>query len=253
MTLMDHLRELRNRLVKSVIAIVLLGIVCYVFYNQIFRFFVHPYCQSVQGTDADCKLYLPDLLNGFLLRMKVATYGGVVLALPVILWQLWRFIMPGLYKNERRYTFWFVISSLFLFALGAALAYYTLPAMYSWLRANSGPSNDLVVIQSADRYFWLSAMMMVGFGIGFEFPVLLVALQLVGVLKTSTLTHFRRQAAVIIVVVVAVITPGGDPISLIALSIPMYVFYEVSILIGWLLNRRKKKSETETPTPVGAT
>jgi sec-independent protein translocase protein TatC len=83
--------------------------------------------------------------------------------------------------------------------------------------------------------------------------VLLVALQLVGVLQTSTLTHFRRQAIVIIVVVVAVITPGGDPISLIALSVPMYLFYELSILIGWLLNRRRRKSDTTTPTPAGAT
>jgi sec-independent protein translocase protein TatC len=251
MTLMDHLRELRNRLVKSVAAIVIAGIVCYIFYNQIFHLFVHPYCVSVVGTRHDCRLYLPDLLGGFLLRMKVATYGGVILALPVILWQLWRFIMPGLYKNERRYALSFVMASIALFALGAVLAYYTLPAMYNWLRGNAGPEGSLVVIQSADRYFWLSAMMMVGFGIGFEFPILLVALQLVGVLDTSTLAHFRRQAVVIIVVVVAVITPGGDPISLIALSVPMYLFYELSILIGWLVNRRRAKALT--PSPAEAT
>ena len=108
MTLMDHLRELRNRLIKSVIVIVLGGIVCYIFYDQIFRLFVHPYCVSVEGTKNDCQLYLPDLLNGFLLRMKVATYGGLIVALPVILWQLWRFIMPALYKKERRYAIYFV-------------------------------------------------------------------------------------------------------------------------------------------------
>jgi sec-independent protein translocase protein TatC len=251
MTLMDHLRELRNRLIKSVIVIVLGGIVCYVFYDQIFRLAIHPYCIAVQGTKHDCQLYLPDLLNGFLLRMKVATYGGLIVALPVILWQLWRFIMPALYKKERRWAISFVGSSVLLFALGAVLAYYTLPAMYQWLASNSGPTDQLVVIQSADRYFWLSAMMMLGFGIGFEFPIILVALQLVGILDTSTLAHFRRQAVVIIVVVVAVITPGGDPISLIALSVPMYLFYELSILIGWLVNRRKAKAVA--PTPAEAT
>jgi sec-independent protein translocase protein TatC len=103
--------------------------------------------------------------------------------------------MPALYKKERRWAISFVGSSLLLFSLGAVLAYFTLPAMYQWLAANSGPTDQLVVIQSADRYFWLSATMMVGFGIGFEFPILLVALQLVGILDNSQLAvaSLRRR------------------------------------------------------------
>ena len=96
MSLMDHLRELRGRLFKVILAAIAGGIVCYILYPQIFRFFTEPYCRSVQGTDQDCQLYILDLLGGFLLRMKVAAYGGLLLAVAVILWQLWRFITPGL-------------------------------------------------------------------------------------------------------------------------------------------------------------
>ena len=243
MALMDHLRELRNRVVKCVIAIVIGMIVCYFLYEWIYKILARPYCLSAEAVHEDCQLYITDLLGGFVLRMKVAMYGGVMLALPVLLWQLWRFVVPGLYKNERRYTIAFVAVSLVLFALGAALAYYTLPAMLEWLRGAASPADSLIAIQTVDRYFWLTAMMMVGFGLGFEFPVLLVALQMVGVLDPKTLASFRRQALVGIVVLVAVITPGGDPISLVVLSVPMYLFYELSILAGRLILRRRRKAD----------
>ncbi len=242
MSLVDHLRELRHRLVKCVLAVLVMAIVAYAFYEPIFDFFTHPYCESVKGTDKSCTLYSFDLLGGFLLRMKVALIGGVLLALPVILFQLWRFVVPGLYKNERRYTIGFVGSSTVLFAIGGVLAYYTLPAMISWLQGNGGP---VTYVTAADKYFWLTALMIVGFGIGFEFPIVLVALQMVGVLNPSTLAEVRRQAAVGILVVVAVITPGGDPISLGALSIPMYLFYELSILIGRVLVRKRTRGQVQ--------
>lgn len=243
MTLMDHLRELRNRIVKCVIAVVVGAIAGWFFYERIFRFMTHPYCQSVKGTDRSCQLYFTDLLAGFLLHLKVSTYGGLLLALPVILWQLWRFITPGLYRNERRYALAFVSTSLALFALGATLAYITLPPMIAWLVDNSGPTELVSQITTADRYFWLAAMLMVGFGIGFEFPIVLVALQIVGILDNKVLRSYRRHAVVGIVALVAVITPGGDPISLIALSIPMYLFYEAAILIGWLIARRRNAGD----------
>ncbi len=240
MTLMDHLRELRNRIVKCVIALVVGAIVGWFLYERVFRFMTDPYCQGVKGTDKECQLYFTDLLAGFLLHLKVSTYVGLLIALPVILWQLWRFITPGLYRNERRYAFAFVSASLTLFTLGAALAYITLPPMISWLVDNSGPTELVSQITTADRYFWLAAMLMVGFGIGFEFPIVLVALQIVGILDNKVLRSYRRHAMVGIVALVAVITPGGDPVSLIALSIPMYLFYEAAILIGWLIARRKR-------------
>jgi sec-independent protein translocase protein TatC len=240
MALMDHLRELRNRIVKCTASVVVLGVVCYVLYDRIFRFFTHPYCVSVRGTQHECTLYSFDLFGGFVLRMKVAGIGGLVLSVPVILYQLWRFVVPGLYRNERRYTVAFVAGSSLLFAFGAVMAYYTLPPMLSWLQGNGGP---VTYVTAADKYFWLTALMVAAFGIGFEFPVVLVALQIVGVLDPKTLARVRRQAICGIVILVAVLTPGGDPISLIALSVPMYLFYEVSILIGRLVRRRRDRAE----------
>jgi sec-independent protein translocase protein TatC len=239
MALMDHLRELRNRIVKCVIAIVIFGVACYFLYDQIFKFFTHPYCVSVQGTDQECTLYSFDLLGGFILRMKVAGIGGLVLAVPVILYQLWRFIVPGLYRNERRYTVMFVAGSSVLFAFGAVMAYYTLPPMISWLQGNGGP---VTYVTAADKYFWLTALMVAAFGVGFEFPIVLIALQIVGVLDPDTLARVRRQACVGIVALVAILTPGGDPISLAALSVPMYLFYELSIVVGRLVRRRRASS-----------
>jgi len=245
MTLMDHLRELRNRIFKAVCAIVVIAVVAYFLYDPIFRFMTEPYCRSIEGTDRTCSFYLSDLLGGFLLRLKVSMYVGFIGALPVILWQLWRFIMPGLYKNERRYTITFVASSIVLFILGAALAYYTLPPMLSWLQDSGGPSNSITFIPSPDKYFWLSALMMLAFGVGFEFPLLLIALQIVGVIDYTQLARVRRYAAVGITAVVAVITPGGDPISLIVLSVPLYLFYEMSIVVGRLMGRSKNKKARE--------
>jgi sec-independent protein translocase protein TatC len=243
MSLMDHLRELRNRIVKCVVAVLVFGIVCYVFYDRIFTFFTHPYCVSVRGTNRSCRLYSFDLIGGgFLLRMKVATIGGLVLAVPVILYQLWRFVVPGLYRNERRYTIAFVLGSSILFAFGAVMAYYTLPPMISWLQGNGGP---VTYVTAADKYFWLTALMVAAFGVGFEFPMVLVALEVVGILDPSTLARVRRQAICGIVIVVAVLTPGGDPVSLLALSAPMYVFYELSILIGRLIRRRRRSAAPE--------
>ena len=242
MTLVDHLRELRNRIVKMVIAIAIGAVVAYFFYDRIFKFLINPYCDAVKGTKQTCQLYVPDLLSsGFLLHVKVASFAGLLVALPVILWQLWRFIMPGLYKNERKYAISFVASSTLLFACGAVLAYYTLPPMLSWLADSSGPSGYTQFILNPADYFYLVAALMIGFGIGFEFPLLLVALQIMGLLDNSSLRKYRRHAIVGITAAVAIITPGGDPISLLALSIPMCIFYELAIIFGRVLNRRRGK------------
>lgn len=243
MALMDHLRELRNRILKCAIAVVVTGVVAYIFYEQIFEFFTHPYCESVRDTDRSCTLYSFDLLGGFVLRMKVALVGGIILSLPVILYQAWRFIVPGLYRNERRYSVAFVGTSLFLFSVGGVLAYYTLPKMIAWLQGNGGP---VTYVTAADKYFWLTTLMVAAFGIGFEFPIVLVALQMVGIVEPSTLAGFRRQAVVGIIVAVAALTPGGDPVSLLALSVPMYVFYELSIVIGRVLKRRSREKTVAT-------
>jgi sec-independent protein translocase protein TatC len=234
MTLVEHLTELRKRLMIAIGAVLVGAIVGFIFYNPILSFLKHPYCNTLPAGRA-CSLYVQDPLEGFAIRLKVAGYSGLFLAFPVVLWQLWRFITPGLHKKEKRYAVPFILSSILLFTLGAALAYLTFSQALRFLQSVGGPSFEQ--IYSPGKYLRLVLLMFLAFGLAFEFPVLLVFLELAGVLTTAQLKKWRRPAAVIILIVAAVITPSQDPWTLMAMSIPMYIFYEASILIGRLLKK----------------
>ena len=252
MSLMEHLTELRNRVIKCVVAIGIGAAVGFALYEPIFDFLIGPYrdlCEADPGISIteDCRLLATDPLEGFTVRLKVSTYGGIALVMPVLLWQIWRFVSPGLYAKEKRYVVPFIGSALVLFALGAGIAYWTTPKALDFLAAIGGDDN-IVAGYSPSKYFQLIVFMMLSFGIGFQFPVLLVALELVGVVSPEALARFRRYAIVGIAVLVAVITPSGDPISMLALTVPMVLFYEAAILIGRLARRRKRKAEAaESP------
>ncbi|MET0728617.1 MAG: twin-arginine translocase subunit TatC [Acidimicrobiales bacterium] len=241
MSLIEHLTELRDRIIKIVLAVVIGMVISFLLYPQIFEFLLAPYKDVAEShpasTIGDGKLLILDPLEGFGVRMKLAAYGGIALAMPVILWQIWQFVTPGLYAHERRYALPFVLSALTLFVLGAGLAYYTLPRALEFLVEIGG--DDLVTAFAPGKYFTLITYMMLAFGIGFEFPILLIFLQMAGILSVSTLRNGRRYAIVGICVLVAVITPSGDPISMLMLSVPMVIFYEISIVAGRLLERRR--------------
>ena len=238
MTLMEHLTELRKRLIISVIALAVGMLIVTIFYNQLFDWLLEPYRQSQNNPDA--RLLQLDPLEGFGVRLKVTGYGGIALAMPVLLWQVWRFISPGLYDNEKRYAIPFVGSALVLFATGAGIAYWTMPKALDFLGSVGGDS--LTTHYSPGKYFQLITYMMLAFGAGFEFPILLVFLQLAGIVQTDQLRQFRRYAIVLITVLVAVLTPSGDPYSMLALSVPMIIFYEVAILIGRWHARRAART-----------
>jgi len=233
MTLGEHLAELRKRVVICAFSFAIGATVAFIVYPQILHFLQAPYCR-VAGP-RHCSLYVTAPLDGLSLRIKLATYGGLFLASPVILWELWRFITPGLHSNEKRYAIPFVISSIALFAFGAFLAFVSFPHALQFLQNIGGPS--LHQIYDPNSYLGLIVALMAVFGLAFEFPVVLVSLELVGVLSPRKLSSWRRWAIVLIVVFAAVITPSGDPFSMMALAVPMYVFYEVSIVIGRVLRR----------------
>ncbi|HLT15974.1 MAG TPA: twin-arginine translocase subunit TatC [Acidimicrobiales bacterium] len=243
MTLVEHLTELRNRVIKCVIAVAVGMVVAFVLYPQIFDFLIAPYkaIAEERNTIGDGQLLILDPLEGFGVRMRLAMYGGIAIAMPVILWQIWRFVTPGLYPHEKRYAVPFVVSALVLFVLGAALAYYTLPRALDFLVRIGG--DDLVTAFAPGKYFSLITYMMLAFGIGFEFPILLIFLQMAGIVSAAALRSFRRYAIVGITILVAVITPSGDPISLLMLSVPMVVFYEASIIAGRVIERRRAADE----------
>ena len=232
MTLVEHLTELRRRLVVAVVAFAVAATVCFVFYRHILSFLQSPYCQVTPG---HCTLYVTGPLDGLSLRIQIAGYGGLILSSPVALWELWRFVTPGLLAREKRYAIPFMACSLALFAAGGVLAYVTFPHALSFLHTVGGPT--LQQIYSPNRYISLILALILVFGVTFEFPVVLVGLQLAGVVSPQRLASWRRWAIVLLVVVAAVITPSGDPFSMLALAVPLYGFYELSILIGKVLRR----------------
>ena len=232
MSLVEHLTELRTRLFISCAAIAVGAVIAFCLYNRILSFLIHPYCEIKKG---NCKLYVQSPLDGIATRLKIAGYGGLMLASPVVLWELWRFITPGLHKQEKRYAVPFIIASTALFAFGVLVAYLTFPKALQFLIQIGG--SRLQEIFSPKEYVSFFLKVMLAFGVAFEFPVVLVFLELVGVVTSQRLNSWRRPAIVIIVAAAAVITPSQDPYSLFAMAIPMYVFYELSILIGKLLKR----------------
>ncbi|MHB1583657.1 MAG: twin-arginine translocase subunit TatC [Acidimicrobiales bacterium] len=232
MTLSEHLGELRRRLVVALAAFVVAASLAAVFYDQMLSVLQHPYCTVSPG---HCKFYVTQPLDPLSLRVKMAAFGGLVLASPVVLWEVWRFITPGLRPNEKRYAVPFVVASVLLFVGGCATAYAVFPHALAFLKAAGGPS--LLEILSPTSYLSLILLMMVLFGLTFEFPVVLVALELARVVRPATLLHHWRWAVIVITIVAGVFTPSSDPFSMLALAVPLVVFYFLSILIGKLFGR----------------
>jgi sec-independent protein translocase protein TatC len=232
MTLVQHLTELRRRVLICALAFVVTATVAFIVYRPILSFLQHPYCAA---NPRRCGFYITGPLDGLALRVKIAAYGGLFLASPVLLWELWRFITPGLKPKEKKYAIPFVVASITLFALGCLVAYITFPHALAFLAHIGGPS--LTQILDPLKYLSLILLMMTIFGLTFEFPVLLVSLEIAGVLTPKQLSSWRRWAIVSIVVVAGVITPSSDPFSMMALAVPLYVFYEISIVIGRVIHR----------------
>ena len=249
MTLSEHLTELRYRVIVCVVAFVVAATVAVFLYEPILHVLLRPLCDVNASTrqrtgtsgsvlvsgGGQCNLFVTSPLDGLSLRVKIAAFGGLVLASPVILYQVWRFVTPGLRAAERRYAIPFVLSSFTLFLLGAATAYFTLPHALGWLKSVGGP--DLVQIYDPIPYLGLILLMMALFGLTFEFPVVLVSLELAHVVSPARLLRAWRWAVIIIVVVAAVFTPSSDPFSMLALAVPLIFFYFVSIGIGKLFGR----------------
>ncbi len=242
MTLMEHLTELRNRIVISVVAVAIAAIIGFIIYPQLMDFLATPLREATKNTRCNggpkgscSRLITTDYLQPFIVRLKLASYFGIFASSPIVLWQVWRFVTPGLNDKERRYALPFMLSSIVLFVMGAFVAWFTLPRALGFLIDIGGPTLD--VHSTANAYVTLVGLMFLAFGLSFEFPVLLVFLLLVKVLTTATLRKYRRHAIVGITIFAAVITPSQDPYSLFLMAVPMWVFFEASIIIGRILKR----------------
>jgi sec-independent protein translocase protein TatC len=250
MALIDHVRELRRRVLISFLAVVVGVIVAYFFYGPIFHLLTRPYCRlpiSRRAGGTHCDLIVTGVLDAFLLRLKISTYAGLVLASPVWLWQIWGFITPGLYARERRGALSFVGASIALFALGAFLSYISLSYGLRFLLHFAG--NDITPLLQANRYLNFAVAMICVFGISFEFPLLIVAINLAGIVSYERLRSWRRMEIFLVFVFAAVITPSQDPYTMTALAVPMCLFYEVALLIARRHDRRKAERAGETLYP----
>jgi sec-independent protein translocase protein TatC len=233
MTVVEHLAELRRRLMICIVAVAIGAVVVFIFFSPIVSWFIKFYEDATDGHRRHFIFTGP--VDAFATRLKVATYGGIVLAAPVWLWELWRFVTPGLNPKEKRYAVPFLISSVVLFMFGGVVALFTLEPALNFLLGAGG--ENLRPLLTADKFLSLVGLMIVAFGIAFEFPVVLMFLLIARVLTTAQLRRWRRWMVVGIFAFAAVITPSQDPYSLFLMAIPLLIFYEGCIIIGRILKR----------------
>lgn len=232
MTLAEHLQELRYRFFVIAATVTVFAILAFLFYSDLLKVLQNPYCAAVPG---HCKFLVTNPLDGLTLRVKIAVFGGFLVASPVILWQTWRFVTPGLKKREKRYIVPFVSSSLLFFSMGVVVAYFSFGHAIAFLKSIGG--STLITEYNPNQYLSLFLLMMFIFGLTFLFPVVLVALELANIVSPRQLLRSWRYAVIAITVASAVFTPSGDPLSMCALAVPLIVFYFLAIGVGKLLKK----------------
>jgi sec-independent protein translocase protein TatC len=239
MTLAEHLYELRRRVVISVLAILVATIAAYVVHSDLLRLVTHPYCQLPRRYRLDpnkCSLFVSGVLDPFRITLKISLYAGVLASSPIWLYQIWKFITPGLYSHEKRYATSFVAASVALFAMGAGFAYLTLEKGLHFLLGFA--SGGLTSLLQFDNYLSFVVAMVLIFAVSFELPLVVVMLNLVGVLSADRLRRWSRGVIFGIFVFAAVATPSQDPFTMSALAIPMCLLYGVAVAIATMHDRR---------------
>jgi sec-independent protein translocase protein TatC len=239
MPLMEHLRELRNRLIKAILGLVAGALVGWIFFPPIWDFLKQPYTRipPEHCLNNKCDLVVHGIFDGFFIHLKVALIVGALLSSPVWLYQIWAFVAPGLYRRERRWTYTFLTAAVPLFVAGGALAYLT---MDKGLKIFIGlaPGDTTVLVGVQDYLGYAQAMLFI-FGLTFELPLFVVMLNLVGVLTHDRIRRSRRMLIFGVFVFAAVATPSQDPFTMLALALPTVVLFEVAELIAFFHDRRR--------------
>lgn len=239
--LLDHLIELRGRLLKCVYALFITGAVCFYFSDKLFAFLVHPLKEAFG--DGGGRLVYTKLYEAFFVQVKVAIFGAFCLSFPIIANQLWAFIAPGLYAKEKKALLPFIIMTPVLFLMGASLAYFVvMPTAFHFFLQFQGNSGGLQVeaLPSTDAYLTLVMQFILAFGISFLMPVLLMLLNRAGFVTRAQLIGLRRYMIVGAFILAAVLTPP-DVVSQLMLAIPLLLLYEITIIAIWFTDRKKGK------------
>jgi len=238
-----HLTELRSRLIKSFLFLLFAFVICYIFSEDIYKFLVKPYSNAVIDSNLDRRMIFTALHEAFLTYLKVAFFASFFITSPIILTQLWKFVAPGLYKNEKQALLPYLIATPLLFILGGMLVYYLIMplAIKFFLSFESQADVGSIAIQleaKVNEYLSLIMRLIFAFGISFQLPIILSLLARVGVLDSTYLKTRRKYVVVIIFAIAAILTPP-DPITQIGLALPLLILYELSILTVKIIENKK--------------
>lgn len=246
MTFIEHLEELRRRLLWSLAAIAVCFIFTYSFSKQIFDILMQPIIRNLpQGST----LIFTKPAEGFTTYLKVAFFAAIVLALPFILYQLWRFVAPALYKHERQIAIPFILFGTVFFGIGAAFCYFiAAPPAFKFLLSEYS-SQYVKAFPSIGEALSFFMALILGFGIVFEFPLIVFVLAKLGIVDADMLKRKRRIAILINTVAAAVITPTTDAFSMMLMLVPLLAFYELGILVAWVFGKKKEKTGVPAPIP----
>ncbi len=246
MSLLEHLEELRKRLIHSVIYVVIAFFVAYGFHERIASFMIAPITRALAAHHMDTRLGYLNPVDPFNFYLKIALFGGIILASPFVLYQLWLFIAPGLYQRERRYVVPFMFATVGLFLGGAFFGYrYVFPGALEFLIGFGAQFKPLVTIEEYESLFFT---VILGLGLIFELPILVFFLALFGIVNSKFLLKNIRYAILIIFIVAAIITPTPDILTMCVFAAPMLILYFISIGVAHMVHpeRRKKKAQQET-------
>lgn len=235
MTFWDHLEELRRVLLRCIVVVALFAVLAFIFKDEVFWVIFAPkspdFLPVIFGSSPEVQLINTELTRQFVVHMMTSLYVGIIVAAPYIIFELYRFISPGLYENERRYTTPLVIASYFMFMMGILFCYFILfPITFRFL-ANYQVDTSIQNLISLESYIDTLVFLSLAMGIIFEIPILSWLLGRLGILHRQQMQQYRRHAIVIILIIAAIITPTSDAITLAIVSLPMYLLYEVSILL----------------------
>lgn len=245
MSFLDHLGELRQRLLWSLLAVVIFFIPSYYFSNEIFEFLMKP---LIENLPEGSSLIFTRPAEGFTTYLKVAFFAAVIMAVPFILYQGWKFVAPALYKEEKRIIIPFIVFGSLFFAAGAAFCYYVAsPPAFKFL-LNEYSSDYVKAFPTIREGLSFFMALIFGFGIVFEFPLIIFILARIGLVTSKWLREKRKYAIVLSAVIAAMLTPTTDAISMMLMFVPIIVFYELGIVVAWLFGKKKIEDDPEEET-----
>lgn len=250
MNFIDHLSELRKRILWSVLAVAIFFIPAYAFSEQIFDFLMKP---LIENLPEGSSLIFTRPAEGFTTYLKVSFFAALIVAVPFILYQAWRFVAPALYKQERQIVIPFILFGSLFFMLGAAFCYYVAsPPAFKFL-LNEYSSDYVKAFPSIKEGLSFFMALIFGFGLVFEFPLIIFILARVGIVTSKWLRQKRKYALLISAVVAAILTPTTDAVSMMLMFVPILVFYELGIWVAWLFGKKKEEApeeaDADTPFP----